>query len=409
MVDLANRYALQIVRWAKLDDLRPIEINFSLKEQIFCPADEVKLGVICTLFGNKGKQRLRIGACDKCGYIGYIDYPSQKWVDNFYLSEWLSVREKDIEAEVERRTNMSPAQIKEDREIRTVKLDRFLMRHKLDRNKVIFEIGCGYGQSLAYFKEKGYKVLGCESSLFRAKVAQRAYGLPVINAPFDDASFQRRLKLSQLSLIFSHHVLEHVSDPSSIMRLASSLQSKGGYLIIGVPNAYTEPSMMTIFYLPHRSAFTKQSLVNLFHKYAYELVDDFSDQEELYLVGRRTSRTIKIDANTKHYHSRSLQKFTRVLGFGRMYLTLFRRMWCYRRLGFDHGGQVMHFEFAQRILGELYLIIFHKLLMLYLYWRNHHLEVYIACIVKNVSFRYTNYSQSPIEIQFKGNIKLLTK
>lgn len=405
----ANQYAVKIVRFSKINDLRPIKINFPLKEKVFCPADGAKLQTVCTLFGNKGKQHMRIGACSDCGYIGYIDYPSADWVEKFYRSQWTHPDENDIAREVKRRKHMSKKQIDTDRSLRAVKLERFLKRYSVAKNKQVLEIGCGFGQSLAYFAEKGYQVIGCENSAFRAKVARKVYGLSVRNVPFEDPDFQRRLRQSQFGLIFCHHVLEHVSSPRDIIRRASRLQTKGGYIIVGVPDAGTEPSIMTLLYFPHRSAFTKQSIVSLFNTYAYELVDDFSDQEELYLVGRRVRQQIKFKEKGENYLSHSIGKLTNALGLGRNYPTPFRHMWCYRRLGFDLGGQVIHFELAERLFGAWYRMIAHKLLMLYLYCRYRHFEAYIACVVKNVQFRYSKYSQSPMEIQFEGDITLLTK
>lgn len=404
----SNRYAFRLIRYSKLNDLATIEINFSLEERIFCPADGTKLITVVTLFGNKGKQRMRVGTCISCGLISYIDYPSEEWLQGFYSSEWLRTTEVDVLREVKRRKYMTKKQVKADRAIRTDKIAKFLDRHNLNKNRPIFEIGCGYGQSLAYFKEKGYKVLGCESSRFRARVAKRAYRLTVANVPFENFQLQNKLKKLQFGLIFSHHVLEHVTDPNSLVQRASKLQAVGDYIIIGVPDAYTEPTMMSLFYFPHRSAFTKQSLINLFHSNAYEMVDDFSDQEELYLVGRRVKKPIKIEKGN-HYKNQSFGKFTAKLGLGKWYLTPVRRLWGHRRLGFDNGGQVLHWEFAEHLFGKWYRIVVHKLLMIYLVYRYRTLEDYLACIVKDVLFRYSKISQSPIEIQFKKNIILLTK
>lgn len=404
-----KQFALKIVRFSKINDLKAVEINFPLVERLYCPADGIELQTICTLFGNKGTQRMRVGACDGCGYIGYIDYPSEKWLHAFYYSQWARAVETDIIKEVNRRKRMSKKQIDADRVIRTVKLDKFLKHHPLGKDKHIFEIGCGYGQSLAYLKEQGYKVAGCENSAYRAGIARKTYRLSVANVPFEDASLQRKLRLSRFSLIFSQHVLEHVYDPRAMIRLSSELQSEGDYIIVAVPDVYTEPSLMTLLYIAHPNAFTKQSLATLLQSHAYELVDDFSDQEELYLVGRRVRHPIRIKKKQKHYRDRSIEKFTTVLGLGKKYFMPFRRLWCFRPLGYDHGGQAVHWEFAERITGRWYRAVAHKLLMLYFVYRYGHFESYIACIVKDVQLRYSTYRESPLEIQFEGNIVLLTK
>lgn len=404
----ASRYALEIIRFSKID-LKTVKIDFPLVERLYCPSDDTTLQTICTLFGNQGKQRVRIGACDNCGYIGYIDYPSKEWLHTFYRQDWGCPTETDVLHEVNRRKRMSRKQIEAGRLMRTVKIRRFLKRHALAKNKHVFEIGCGYGESLAYLAEQGYKIAGCENSAFRAKIAREVYKLPVTNLPFEDANLQRKLHSSRFGLIFSQHVLEHVFDPRDMIRRSREIQSEGDYIIVAVPDAYTEPSLMTLLYLAHPNAFTKQSLTNLLRAQAYELVDDFSDQEELYLVGRRVSHPVRAEKEKNHYLNRSIDKFTIVLGLGKKYFTPFRRLWCGRRLGFDHGGQTAHSELAENIMGEWYRKIAHKLLMLYFVYRYGHLEPYQVCIVKDVAFRYSSYEKSPLEIQFEGNITLLTK
>lgn len=405
----ANQYALKIVRFSKID-LKTVEIDFPLVKRPHCPADGATLQTICTLFGNNGRQRMRVGACDDCGYIGYLDYPSQEWLQAFYRLEWGRTVETDIIKELDRRKRISKKKLEANRALHSVKqLNKFLKHHPLGKDKHIFEIGCGYGQALAFFKEQGYKVAGCENSAYRARIARETYKLTVTNVPFEDANFQRKLRSSHFGLIFSQHVLEHVFDPRDMIFRSSKLQSVGDYIIVAVPNVYTEPSLITLLYLPHPNAFTKQSLVTLLHAHAYELVDDFSDQEGLYLVGRRVAQPIKIKQEGKHYRSRSIRKFTTTLGLGKRYITSFRRLWCFRPLGHDHGGQVAHSELLEQIMGEWYRLFAHKLLMLYFVYRFGHLDSYLACIVKDVPFRYSTYRESPLEIQFEKNITLLSK
>lgn len=352
---------------------------------------------------------MRVGVCASCGYMGYIDYPTKAWIHEFYLSEWRNGAEGDTAQEVARLNAMAQAKMESKHAFRIEKLKRFLECHPIEKNKPMFEIGCGYGESMIYFKERGYDVRGCENSGNRAEIVQKAYGLSVTNAPFEDPVLQETLRKSRFGFIFSHHVFEHVYDPRHIIKLASELQSEGDYIAIAVPDAYTEPSIMTLLHLPHSNAFTKQSLATLFAAHGYEVADDFSDKTELYLVGRRVRDSMEMKADGTDYMKRAQEKLTRAFGLGKTYLAPLRRLWCYRFLGYDGGGQVMHSELLERMMGERYRTLAHKLLKRYIARTHGRVRPYIACIVKNVKSRYVSYKESPIEIQFDGDITMLTK
>ena len=89
------------VKILKFLDLRGWKVldwdkNIPVSEQTLCPADDEKLKTIATLVGYEGRQKLRVGCCDQCGYIGYIDRPTKEWISKFYFEDWAGAKERDI-------------------------------------------------------------------------------------------------------------------------------------------------------------------------------------------------------------------------------------------------------------------------------------------------------------------------
>ena len=102
--------------------------------------------------------------------------------------------------------------------------------------KRIFEVGCAAGQSLAYFKTRGAEyVVGIELVPEVAVLAKKRKEIDVvlvgnieqIEIDYPDESFD---------LIIAGHVLEHVTDPWSVLRRLIRLLKPNGQLIGSLPN-----------------------------------------------------------------------------------------------------------------------------------------------------------------------------
>jgi len=210
--------------------------DFPLTEQVSCPADETVLKTLCTLIGNGGAPRIRIGCCPTCGYVGYIDRPAEDWIKSYYSDTWDHADKKNIEAEA--------AQQK----ARPGKLERLGMTAEqfeqlgVDKNCFILEIGSGIDRIPKGLQQIGYtKIVAVDNSKHRAQISSKAFGIKVLPYPFEHTEAQAQLKkFSPFSLIFSSHVLEHTHNPALIIRLCASLQKEGDYLIFTLPNMVKE-------------------------------------------------------------------------------------------------------------------------------------------------------------------------
>jgi 2-polyprenyl-3-methyl-5-hydroxy-6-metoxy-1,4-benzoquinol methylase len=95
----------------------------------------------------------------------------------------------------------------------------------------LLEIGCAHGERLHYLRTLGWNVQGVEFSDMAASRA-REKGLPCITSSIEDCSWPE----GSFDVIIMSMVLEHLSDPLSILRRVNRLLKPGGRLLLSVPN-----------------------------------------------------------------------------------------------------------------------------------------------------------------------------
>ena len=412
-VSIRQNLGFKILVFAKLRDWRVLEVNSSIpfSENLRCPSDDRSLRTLCTLVGNNGAQQIRLGCCCVCGYVGYIDRPTREWIREFYVDNWDKADSRDIKEEITRRKRQVESMgIEYAEKTRDRELDSFFARFPIDKNRPVLEIGCGYGTKLKYLQQRGFtRAVGIENSRHRARIAREAYGITTFESPFEDADTQHELKqLAPFQFIFSHHVLEHVYDPAEIIREAAKLQQPGGYLMLALPNVTGEPCMQTLLYVPHLHAFSKQSLAVLLNRHGYEIVDDtLTRNEELNVIARRVGTASHKEVHEADVFDRTVRKFIKGLRLEKKYIWPVRLLWWYRWLGADEGGQLPLLRpiFAKRRLKHFYFSMVDSWIK-----RTHGKPVPVqSCVITSLSSRYTSYEESPLEIQFDGNILLTYK
>lgn len=95
----------------------------------------------------------------------------------------------------------------------------------------VFEAGCGAGGALEVLRRAGYEVSGCDFSQELVDYGC-SRGLSLHWGPPLDAL----KRLSAPSLIYMHHVFEHVRDPLALLQGLHDLLAPGGKLLIIVPD-----------------------------------------------------------------------------------------------------------------------------------------------------------------------------
>jgi ubiquinone/menaquinone biosynthesis C-methylase UbiE len=107
------------------------------------------------------------------------------------------------------------------------------VRRKLNKQSKFLDIGCGSGGFLNQIKNQiGCRIYGIDISETAAKAAKETYNIDIFNGPVTQAPFPA----NSFDVITAWWLLEHVGNPSEILRKMYSLLRDDGCCIIGVPN-----------------------------------------------------------------------------------------------------------------------------------------------------------------------------
>jgi 2-polyprenyl-3-methyl-5-hydroxy-6-metoxy-1,4-benzoquinol methylase len=195
--------------------------------------------------------------------------PTEEWFNRFYSADW------DEHGQSLSRSGLS---------VRPKgKVVAFCNSHLTEASRVL-EVGAGFGGFLLAFKRQGHDVFGVERSQHRAAYVNDVLGIPCVHSPIETAKLPHRF-----DLIYMNHVLEHVSDPSEVIRLLRAKLSDAGMVYQAVPDFWQEYPPQIFHFIPHLSLFTAKSIERLFIKNGFKVVKAEVDNEIQLL-------TVKTDA-----------------------------------------------------------------------------------------------------------------
>jgi SAM-dependent methyltransferase len=135
----------------------------------------------------------------------------------------------------------------------------------LEPGSLILEVGCGAGGTLAWFQDRGHRVLGVDLGS-----EYLAYGRERAALPLYQGDAQRGLDLAAdagdaPALVIYEQVLEHVPDPVSELERLRERVTQGTHVFLGVPglrniHAHYGSDVLRYLQLPHLSHFDLASL-----------------------------------------------------------------------------------------------------------------------------------------------------
>lgn len=96
----------------------------------------------------------------------------------------------------------------------------------------LLDVGCGGGLFLGMMRQRGFRVVGLDSSREAAAVAWRHQQVPAVAGDLKHAP----LRPGSFAGITMSHVLEHLPDPRAYIAAAHHLLAPDGRLVIHVPN-----------------------------------------------------------------------------------------------------------------------------------------------------------------------------
>jgi len=135
----------------------------------------------------------------------------------------------------------------------------------------VLEIGVGDGSLLAFLKNKGYEVAGCDLSRSLCEYVKELYGFPMYNQPIEAMPSGAKYDVAIMS-----HVLEHVNSPIAFLREVRERMKDGAIAYIGVPNIAAWEASLPGWnsYEPyHLCYFSPSTLRAVIAKAGFEILD----------------------------------------------------------------------------------------------------------------------------------------
>lgn len=146
----------------------------------------------------------------------------------------LHPRPTDAELEIFYNTSYRVSPARHFRQMARIGGHLLALLEKRVKGRRLLEIGCSYGGFLRLAHSRGWSCVGVEVSEDSAAKA-RDLGFEVHTGSLDTNA--ERLNGRAFDLVIGWHVIEHLLDCHTAIRLATELLSPGGYLAIRTPNA----------------------------------------------------------------------------------------------------------------------------------------------------------------------------
>jgi 2-polyprenyl-3-methyl-5-hydroxy-6-metoxy-1,4-benzoquinol methylase len=110
--------------------------------------------------------------------------------------------------------------------------DKSAVMYWVPRSVRVLDIGCGFGESLAYHKTRGCDVHGVEADLNIRRVANKFdYNIRV--GLFDAANYEA----NTFDYVTMSQVIEHVTEPLVVLNGIATILKPGGCAILSTPNS----------------------------------------------------------------------------------------------------------------------------------------------------------------------------
>jgi 2-polyprenyl-3-methyl-5-hydroxy-6-metoxy-1,4-benzoquinol methylase len=164
--------------------------------------------------------------CVSCGSVLLDPRPSKEELELFYQSQ---AHESVIESDARDSTNriLDKHRYAYFYEHRIMPLIQFI-----DRNKLIFDVGCGTGCFVKAMKDLGYSARGSDVSQISIQVGRDSFGLNEHELMFGDL---HNINLDKLGCVTLWTVIEHLRDPVEYLQFLHSKLDSGGILLMEFP------------------------------------------------------------------------------------------------------------------------------------------------------------------------------
>ena len=176
----------------------------------------------------------RISADPKYGFLRVDPTPSVEEVEQYYLNEFYSGEYRQF--------NDSQLEVQQE-QYEFFRLHWQLLYDQCAKilgpleGKALLDVGCGYCQSLLYFRERGLRVHGIEPSKEGADYGN-ARDIPVVQCGIETMPDDLGKRFEIVTLL---NVLEHLREPAkALTEIRERYLASDGVLVIDVPNEFND-------------------------------------------------------------------------------------------------------------------------------------------------------------------------
>ncbi len=255
-------------------------INFDIDGKYFwkvipdefelCKTSEV-LGVkevsLVQVFTKDNKKFIELCKPEGFGVIYMKLLQPSYFLDSYYQSDY------DDEA---LKISVNPSELKSKRS--NNKVERFC-NYFLKSNSKILDVGCGFGDQLSHFNEKGHLTKGIEPGKRRAEFARTVYGLDIINIDLETITDANNMLGEKYDLIYMNHVFEHLANPIGLLKSLINYLETNGRIFIAIPNFHFEGVLVKMLSPVHTHSFTTIGLLSIAAKLGLELEKNYSNDQ----------------------------------------------------------------------------------------------------------------------------------
>ncbi len=133
----------------------------------------------------------------------------------------------------------------------------------------VLDIGAAYGTGSNLFREKGFLVEALEPEINKINYLRNFHKLKVITSSIEEYVTRKR----NYDLIIFSSTLEHVDYPEFVIKKIGNLLKKGGVMYLEIPILWHYVNWNDALYLPHKSNFTEENIIDLLRHSGLEILD----------------------------------------------------------------------------------------------------------------------------------------
>ena len=213
---------------------------------------------IAELYINFRLKILSTDICNNCLFVFRSASPNLNW----FKKCWKLIQTEKLEV-------FNP-KVEELRKHRYEKYYKILSEYV--KSGKMLDIGAAYGTGTDVFRKHGFNVEAVEPEINKADYLRKVLRIPVACDAIENLIMKKR----NYDLIIFSQCFEHVDRPNFIIsRIKNLLRNKNSVLYLEIPVIWNYINWSDALYLPHKSNFTEDNIINLMTDNGFQILEMF--------------------------------------------------------------------------------------------------------------------------------------